>query len=147
MGEETVMELIRFRRRNLTEPDPDPKMEDGHEPEHHLSADDMKHRFALQPLNDSAFGSAREFLCHCIRCKWTFQVNPDRGSIVAFNNVGEPLEGAEATRRIATFAEGPCPAFADFSEYADAREAHRPPRLLDRLHPVLHLLGLDSSTE
>src|SRR5579862_5997472 len=98
------MEHLRFRRHPSPPPDAEPS-------EPHLTADEMKHRFALQPLNDSAFGSPREFVCHCVRCKWTFRVSPDRGSIVAFNNVGEPLEGPEAEKRIATFAEGPCPAF------------------------------------
>jgi hypothetical protein len=64
--------------------------------EQHLSPDEMKHNFALQAINEIAFGSAREFLCHCVRCKWTFQVSSDHGTIVAFNNVGEPLDGAEA---------------------------------------------------
>jgi len=45
-------------------------------------------------------------------------------------------------KRIATFAEGPCPAFADFPEYDEVREAHKPAGILKRLHPVRHLLGI-----
>jgi len=105
----------------------------------------MKHYFALEPINKSAFGSSREFLCHCVRCKWTFRVNPDRGTIAALNDVGEPLDGVEATRRIDTFAEGPCPAFVGFPEYEDARDAQQQHHhsILERLHPILHFLGLD----
>ena len=129
------MEHLRFRRHPSPPPDAEPAQP-------HLTADEMKHSFALQPLNDSTFGSAREFVCHCVRCKWTFRVSPDRGSIVAFNNVGEPLDGPEAEKRIATFAEGPCPAFASFPEYEDAREAHQQHGIL---YPILHFLGLDHS--
>ena len=140
------MERIRFRRSNLPSPstarDSTRGVNDNSD-HRHLSAEDMKHRFALQPVNESAFGSPREFICHCVRCKWTFQVSPDRGSIVAFNNVGEPLDGPEATKRVATFANGPCPAFADFAEYAEVREAHNHEGILKKLHPVLHILGLD----
>jgi hypothetical protein len=102
----------------------------------------MKHAFSVQPV-DIPFGSPRELLCSCVRCKWTFQVSPDTGSIIAFNNVGQPLEGSEATKRIATFAEGPCPAFADFPEYEEANEKPRPHTFRDRIHPLLHLFGLD----
>ncbi len=72
-------------------------------------------------------------------------MSPDTGSIVAFNNVGQPIEGHEAEKRIATFAEGPCPAFAGFPEYEEVQET--PPRhgLRERLHPLMHLLGLDRS--
>jgi hypothetical protein len=110
-----------------------------------LSPTDMKHSFAVQPTRGSR--SKREwqgdFLCHCVRCKWTFQVNPDHGSIIAFNNVNEPLAGAEASKRVASFPEGPCPAFADFPGYQEAREAARPKPLREKLHPILHLLGLE----
>jgi hypothetical protein len=108
-----------------------------------LSLEEMKHNFSVQPV-DIPFGRPRELLCSCVRCKWTFQVSPDTGSIIAFNNVGQPLEGAEATKRIATFAEGPCPAFADFPEYQEANESPRPHTFLERLSPLLHLFGLDS---
>ena len=108
-----------------------------------LRPEEMKHNFSVQPV-DIPFGSPRELLCSCVRCKWTFQVSPDTGSIIAFNNVGQPLEGTEATRRIATFAEGPCPAFADFPEYQEANGGPRPHTFRERLSPLLHLFGLDS---
>jgi len=110
-----------------------------------LSPTEMKHSFAVQPVRSprSKRGWQGEFLCHCVRCKWTFQVNPESGSIIAFNNVNEPLAGDEALKRVASFAAGPCPAFADFPGYQEAREATRPKPIRERLQPILHLLGFD----
>ena len=139
------MERMELRRFNLSSPpdrDPDPKVDEGQNSAGHLSAEDMKHRFAVQPLNESTLGSRREFLCHCIRCKWTFQVSPESGWIVAFNNVAEPLAGAEATRRIATFAEGPCPAFADFPEYEEACREHKHHAIHHAIRDKLHRLTI-----
>lgn len=124
-----------------------PDMSGGQERTHRLSPEAMKHSFAVQQMEETHLGAAREFLCHCVRCKWTFQVSPDHGTIVAFNNVGEPLEGSEAEKRIATFASGPCPAFADFAEYDDARAPQKPRGLMHRLHPLLHLIGLDRAAQ
>ena len=132
-----------MENQKLRRPQPSPPASDSHTYRHHLAPEEMKHSFALQLLNDGPFGSPREFLCHCVRCKWTFKVNPERGTVVAFNNVGEPLAGPEATRRIDTFAEGPCPAFAGFPEYDDARDALEHHGIL---HPILHFFGLDHST-
>jgi len=115
----------------------------GRRPRRRLSEQEMKHNFSVEPVDNIPFGSPRELLCSCVRCKWTFQVSPDTGSIIAFNNVGQPLEGAEARKRIATFAQGPCPAFADFAEYEEASEKPRPHTFRDRIHPLLHLFGFD----
>lgn len=142
------MERIRFRPFHLPSASPnhdsDPEGHGGNDRERHLSASEMKHRFALQLVKESALGNPREYLCHCIRCKWTFQVSPDRGSVVAFNNIGEPLDGPEATKRVATFADGPCPAFADFPEYEVIRKG-RTEGILKKLYPVLRTLGLDNA--
>ena len=133
------MERLRFRRSNLPSP---PSHADADRIEHRrLSAEAMKHNFAIQRADESTFGSPRELICACVRCKWTFQVSPDTGSIIAFNNVGEPLEGPEADKRVATFAEGPCPAFAGFPEYEEARDAGHG-GIRERLQPIWHLLGL-----
>ena len=142
------MERIRLRGSNLTPPAAQDSHTDanGHrDGRHRLSAEEMKHNFAVQPARESAFGSPRELLCSCVRCKWTFQVSPDTGSIVAFNNVGQPIEGHEADKRIATFAEGPCPAFAALPEYEELGERPRRGAIRERLHPLLHLLRLDRS--
>ena len=137
------MERQRVRRSDLTSP-PAESARDVIGGPHRLTAPEMKHNFAVQPAREAAFGSPRELLCSCVRCKWSFQVSPDTGSIVAFNNVGQPLEGAEADKRIASFAEGPCPAFAGLPEYEELVEAPRHHGLRQRLHPLLHLLGIDS---
>ena len=137
--------MERVKLRSSTFPPPPARDADGINPQRRrLSIEEMKHNFAVQPVHQTQFGRPRELLCSCVRCKWSFQVSPDTGSIVAFNNVGEPLVGAEAQKRIDTFATGPCPAFADFPEYAQARDTSRPHTLIERLHPLLHLLGLDS---
>ena len=103
---------------------------------------DIKHSFTVESI-ESSFGGPREFLSHCTRCKWTFRVNPDRGTIVAYSNDGEPLEEPEASKRIGTFAEGPCPAVDDSPrEWHDTEEdTYSHPGFLERLQPVLHALG------
>jgi hypothetical protein len=109
---------------------------------HQEAVHNRKHDFAVEQI-ESSFGGRREFISHCVRCKWTFRVNPDRGSIVAYDNNGElPLAEPEASRRIDTFAEGPCPALDD----SDADAVHRSDAhvgFLERLQPVLHALGFD----
>jgi hypothetical protein len=137
------MERIRFLRSILPsarDRAADAKPSECRSTDRHLPDSGMRHMFALQPLEESAFG---EFLCHCVRCKWTFQIAPERVSVVAINNVGEPIEGAEARKRIATLAEGPCPAFADFPGYEKACAASRHHPIRDNLHALLFLLGLD----
>lgn len=140
------MERIRFLRSILPstrDRAADPKPSERRGTEHHVTDNGMRHMFALQPLDESAFDSASEFLCHCVRCKWTFQVSRSRASVVAINNVGEPIEGAEALKRIATLAEGPCPAFADLPGYQETIAAIRHHSIRDNLYALLHLIGLD----
>jgi hypothetical protein len=111
---------------------------------HQAAAHNFKHDFAVEPI-ESTFGGPREFLSHCVRCKWTFRVNPDRGSIVAYDHNGAPLDEPEASHRVDTFVEGPCPALHD-SDDSDADAAPRADAhagFLERLSPVLHALGFD----
>ncbi|HXN87428.1 MAG TPA: hypothetical protein VN867_15245, partial [Candidatus Binataceae bacterium] len=101
----------------------------------------LKHDFAVEPI-ESSFGGPREFLSYCVRCKWTFRINPDRGSIVAYDHNGAALDEPEASHRVNTFAEGPCPALDDSdTEPLPRADAH--PGFLERLSPVLHALGFD----
>jgi hypothetical protein len=140
------MERIRFRRLILpssSDRDSDPAISEKRADDCRLRPDQMRHLFALQSLNEADFDHARGFLCHCVRCKWTFQVSQERNSIVALNNVGEPIEGAEASKRIATLAEGPCPVFANFPYYEQARQATQHHRVRDNLRSLFHLVGLD----
>ena len=101
-----------------------------------------KHDFTVEQI-ESSFGGPREFLSRCARCKWTFHVNPDRGSIVACDSSGAPLTEPEASQRVDTFAEGPCPAIDDSPhDWEDAAEdTYTHPGFLERLQPVLHALG------
>jgi len=111
-----------------------------------LSAEEMQHSFSMRPAQDTSAGHAGEYLCHCVRCKWTFQVNPEKGSILALDDAGLRLVGAEATKRINSFTRGLCPAYSAFPEYAEALAVtHHGIRAI--LHPVLRLLGLDSAAE
>jgi hypothetical protein len=144
------MELWRFRigfskpERDASASNRDESRAEGEEhpsQEHKLSARDMKHNFAIQAIEKSNGALGGEYLCHCVRCEWTFEVNVERSTIAALDNFGEPLVGDEATKRIETFANGPCPAFSHFPEYEEARREHSAGR--HRFHNVRHLFGLD----
>jgi len=69
----------------------------------------MRHNFAIKALEKPGLFKPRPYLYYCIRCKWTFRVNDRRGSVVAVDNAGQPLPAGENAKRVATFAEGPCP--------------------------------------
>lgn len=46
----------------------------------------------------------------CLRCKWSFIVNDGRrGVTTAVDRDLNPIASAEASQRLATFANGPCP--------------------------------------
>ena len=80
-----------------------------------FSAAEMRHFFAIRALDEPGYFKRRPYLYYCIRCKWMFRVNDFRNSIIALDKQGEKLPKAEANRRAATFAAGPCPAFGNFS--------------------------------
>ena len=120
---------------------------DDHGPRHRLLPEEMKHSFAMSRIAEASEEDAGSYLCHCVRCKRTFQVNPSTGSIRALDGTAEPLDDdVEATKRIDSFAHGLCPAFCDLPEYKDAVAASYH-GIFGILHPMLHLLGLDSATE
>ncbi len=73
---------------------------------------EMRHNFAIKALEKPGFFKPRPYLYHCIRCKWTFRVNDRRGSVSAVDKSEHPLPSGENAKRIATFAEGPCPGFS-----------------------------------
>jgi hypothetical protein len=112
-----------------------------------LSLEEMKHNFAIERVESTVYEDKGAFICHCVRCRWAYKVNPEFGSIFALDDVGEPLDdGAEASRRITSFKRGLCPAYGDLPEYAEALTgSHR--GILGILHPVLYLLGLDSAAQ
>lgn len=78
----------------------------------------QEHSFAIGPVEGS---DARERSVHyfCTRCRWSFSLTGRR--IVALDDCGRTMIGAEAERRIATFAGGPCPALAILREFENSR--------------------------
>ena len=76
---------------------------------HH--APDQRHNFAVKALAKSGLFKPRPYIYICVRCRYTFMVNERRGSIVALDRNAKPVYEPENSRRLATFAQGPCPAF------------------------------------
>ncbi len=73
---------------------------------------DMRHNFYIELLRKpSGLFKPQPYLYSCIRCKWAFLVNVRRGSLTAVDVDGVPLSQPENSKRVGTFAEGPCPAF------------------------------------
>ena len=75
-----------------------------------FSAAEMRHNFAIWPLEKAA-PRQHLLLYYCVRCKWAFRVDGRRGSVTPVDQNGQPIEGAEAAARLATFGRGPCPVF------------------------------------
>jgi hypothetical protein len=101
----------------ISSPNISNRFKDG-SPDHSVpsfSAAEMRHIFAIQALDKPGHFKPRPYRYYCIRCKWMFRVNDFRNSIIALDKQGEKLPKAEANRRAATFAAGPCPAFGNFS--------------------------------
>src|SRR5437870_2888927 len=73
---------------------------------------DLHHTFSIWLLGRRpGFFQPQRYVYRCIRCKWAFLVNePRRGRVLALDEHDARLEGGEAERRLATFADGPCPA-------------------------------------
>lgn len=77
---------------------------------------EMRHNFAIWALEKDV-GSARQLhLYYCLRCKWAFSVDDRRGSVIPMDPNGNPIQGAEAADRLATFGFGPCSAFSRLTE-------------------------------
>jgi hypothetical protein len=73
---------------------------------------EMRHNFAIWPLNKGALGRQRAHLYYCVRCKQAFGVNDLNGSVTALDPHGDVLQRSEAVERLRTFSCGPCPAFS-----------------------------------
>jgi hypothetical protein len=76
-----------------------------------IKPESLSHDYAIKALEKSGLFNPRPYLYICVRCRYSFIVNESRGSIVAVDRGGKPLPERENSRRIKTFAEGPCPAF------------------------------------
>jgi hypothetical protein len=77
-----------------------------------FSRAEMRHNFAIWALETEAARGRRLHLYYCLSCKWAFSVDDRRGSVTSLDLNGNPLQGAEAAERLATFGLGPCPVFS-----------------------------------
>jgi hypothetical protein len=90
----------------------------GHRPNHTksrgrgFSAKEMRHNFAIWKSEDSAASGGYQQFYFCVRCKWTFGVDGRSNLITPLHKSGEAIQGPEAWERLETFANGPCPVFA-----------------------------------
>jgi hypothetical protein len=75
-----------------------------------LRTDDLRHTFAIRALEKPGMFRTRPYLYVCVRCRHSFLLNQSSGAIVAVDGNGVPLFEPENSRRIKTFASGPCPA-------------------------------------
>lgn len=98
------------------------------------SAADLKHTFVVKPLKRRGVFKPRTHAYLCLRCRYAFLVSERRGLIVAVDRKAQPLPDPENSRRLATFAQGPCPA----PKSADQRRRREPvevPKLKLSLSP------------
>lgn len=76
-----------------------------------FSTADQKHSFVIKSLQKAGILKPRPYIYICLRCRYTFLVNERRGSIVALDRHAQPIPEPENSRRLATFAQGPCPGY------------------------------------
>jgi hypothetical protein len=72
----------------------------------------LRHHFAIWVMGRPGWFKPQRYVYRCLQCKWAFIINDERrGSVrVATDNAGE-LAREDELRRIATFADGPCPGY------------------------------------
>jgi hypothetical protein len=90
-----------------------------------FSPNEVRHNFIIQSLPKPSWYSSRPYLYTCARCKWTFRVNDSSGSITPLDQNGEVLPEPDRSRRIETFAQGPCGVFPAFTVEGQT-QARRP---------------------
>jgi len=102
---------VPFRGLALVQPrKPEPR--EGRSSEPAFSAAEMRHSFAIWVLRADSVSERQMHLYYCLRCKWSFTVDDRRRLVTPLDPNGNPIEGAAASARIATFSLGPCPAFS-----------------------------------
>jgi hypothetical protein len=75
-----------------------------------VSTADLRHTFLVKALKRRGILQPRPYVHLCLRCRYAFLINERRGSIVAVDRRAQPIPDPENSRRLATFAHGPCPA-------------------------------------
>ncbi len=83
---------------------------------HRFSAKGMRHNFAIWKSEGSGASDGYAHFYFCVRCKWTFGVNGRNGLIIPLDRSREAIRGPEAWERLETFANGPCPVFAQLAD-------------------------------
>jgi len=99
-----------------------------------FSAAEMRHHFAIWKLAPAEPSNRHLELYFCLRCKWAFRVDGRRGLITPLDKDGNAVEGVAAGERLATFASGPCPVFANLTPHSRLTERLT---LMDRLRARL----------
>jgi hypothetical protein len=82
-----------------------------------ISTNTLRHNFAIWVMGRKpGWFKPQRYMYRCLRCKWSFVINDERrGSIrVAADTPGMTAE--EEARRLATFADGPCPGYEEAHE-------------------------------
>lgn len=118
-------------------------------PHHGPAAAEMRHNFAVRALEKPGLFKPQPYLYICVRCKHSFLVSERRGSIVAVDRAGQPLPEPDNSKRVATFAEGPCPGLSAMLRYAarDTVVLRMPSTFRKRLASILaSLFGLRRGT-
>jgi hypothetical protein len=73
---------------------------------------EMRHNFAIWEAKQKLPTRRTVHLYYCVRCKQAFSVDDRSGAVTPLDLHGDPIQGSEAVRRLATFGDGPCPAFS-----------------------------------
>jgi hypothetical protein len=105
-----------------------------------FTADEVRHHFAIEPLDKPGSSRKQPYLYTCVRCGWIFRLNDSRGSIIALDGLGRYLREPENTKRALTFHQGPCPAFRNIER--SSPEAENP--FLSVFSRVLHALRISA---
>jgi hypothetical protein len=73
---------------------------------------EMRHNFAIWAAKQELSTGREAHLYYCIRCKQAFSADDRSRSVTPLDPQGNPIQGSEAVKRLATFGQGPCPAFS-----------------------------------
>jgi hypothetical protein len=79
----------------------------------------LRHNYAIWVMGRRpGWFKPQRYMYRCLRCKWAFMVNDDHsGSLRVAGD--EHVSSEETRRRLASFAEGPCPGYDTTSAAAE----------------------------
>jgi hypothetical protein len=75
----------------------------------------VKHSFVIRTTRRRGIFKPRLHVYACLRCRYTFLVDERHSLIVAVDRKAQPIPNPENSIRVATFHDGPCPAFKSSS--------------------------------